>query len=178
MARAEALRVLSEVAKGADPASVRSAAKAAPTVTEFAARFLAERAEAKRKPRTAREYRRLIEKIILPALRQRLPTSPGRISPDCIMPGAQHLSRPIERWRCSRCYSHSWSAKASARTAPILVGMSSGSLSDVASDFCRAASLRGLAMCWRLTGALRTTWQQSSCWSSLARSAYNGLDRF
>ena len=70
-ARAEALRVLGGVAKGADPASVRAAAKAAPGVTELAARFLAEHVEAKRKPRTAREYRRLIEKIILPALGQR-----------------------------------------------------------------------------------------------------------
>jgi integrase len=70
-ARAEALRVLGEVARGADPASVRAAAKAAPSVTELTARFLAEHVEAKRKPRTVREYRRLIEKIILPALGQR-----------------------------------------------------------------------------------------------------------
>ncbi|HKM71338.1 MAG TPA: tyrosine-type recombinase/integrase [Stellaceae bacterium] len=70
-ARAEALRVLGEVAKGADPAGAKAAAKAAPTVTELAVRFLAEHAEAKRKPRTAREYRRLIEKVILPVLGQR-----------------------------------------------------------------------------------------------------------
>src|SRR5262249_36453067 len=41
------------------------------TVTELAARFLAEHAEAKRKPRTAREYRRLFEKVILPVLGDR-----------------------------------------------------------------------------------------------------------
>src|SRR6516165_5730178 len=70
-ARAEALRVLGDVAKGNDPASVKAAAKAAPTVAELAARFLAEHAEAKRKPRTAREYRRLFEKVILPALGQK-----------------------------------------------------------------------------------------------------------
>jgi len=40
----------------------------APTVAELAARFLTEHADAKRKPRTAREYRRLFEKVILPAL--------------------------------------------------------------------------------------------------------------
>src|SRR5271167_2799083 len=45
-ARAEALRVLGEVAKGADPAGAKAAAKAAPTVTELAVRFLAEHAEA------------------------------------------------------------------------------------------------------------------------------------
>jgi integrase len=70
-ARAEALRVLGEVAKGADPAGAKAAAKAAPTVAELAARFLAEHVEAKRKPRTAREYRRLFEKVILPALGQK-----------------------------------------------------------------------------------------------------------
>jgi len=70
-ARAEALRVLGEVARGADPAGAKAAAKAAPTVTELAARFLAEHAEAKRKPRTAREYRRLFEKVIVPVLGQR-----------------------------------------------------------------------------------------------------------
>ena len=67
-ARAEALKVLGEVAKGADPASAKAVAKTAPTVAELAARFLAEHAEAKRKPRTAREYRRLFEKVIPPPL--------------------------------------------------------------------------------------------------------------
>src|SRR6516162_10058178 len=46
-ARAEALRVLGDVARGHDPAGVKAAAKAAPTVGELAARFLAEHAEAK-----------------------------------------------------------------------------------------------------------------------------------
>ena len=67
-ARTEALRLLGEVAKGADPAGAKAAAKAAPTVAELATRFLVEHAEAKRKPRTAREYRRLFEKVILPVL--------------------------------------------------------------------------------------------------------------
>jgi integrase len=67
-ARTEALRILGEVAKGADPAGAKAAAKTAPTVAELATRFLAEHAEAKRKPRTAREYRRLFEKVILPVL--------------------------------------------------------------------------------------------------------------
>src|SRR6516162_5993168 len=70
-ARAEALRVLADVAKGADPASAKVAAKAAPSVAELAARFLAEHAEAKRKARTAHEYRRLFEKVILPVLGQK-----------------------------------------------------------------------------------------------------------
>jgi integrase len=70
-ARGEARRLLGVVAAGGDPAEERSARKEAPTVAELAARFLAEHAEAKRKPRTAREYRRLFEKVILPALGQK-----------------------------------------------------------------------------------------------------------
>jgi integrase len=71
MARAEAKRLLGIVAAGADPAAERSAQKQAPTVAELAERFLAEHADAKRKPRTAREYRRLSDSVILPALGQK-----------------------------------------------------------------------------------------------------------
>ena len=56
------------VAQGKDPAGAKAAAKAAPTVADLARRFLAEHAEAKRKASTAIEYRRLLDKIILPAL--------------------------------------------------------------------------------------------------------------
>jgi integrase len=67
-ARLEAKRLLGVVAAGDDPAAERSARKEAPTLAELAARFLAEHVETKRKPRTAREYRRLLENVILPAL--------------------------------------------------------------------------------------------------------------
>src|SRR5437660_8453898 len=67
-ARAEAKRLLGLVAQGKDPAGAKAEAKAAPTVAELAARFLAEHAEAKRKASTAREYRRLLEHVVLPAL--------------------------------------------------------------------------------------------------------------
>src|SRR6516162_8943899 len=50
-ARAEALRVLGGVAKGADPASAKAVAKTAPTVAELAARFLAEHAEDRKSTR-------------------------------------------------------------------------------------------------------------------------------
>jgi Arm DNA-binding domain/Phage integrase, N-terminal SAM-like domain len=71
LARAEAKRLLGLVAQGKDPAGAKAEAKAAPTVTELAARFLAEHAEAKRKASTAREYRRLLEHVILPAIGKR-----------------------------------------------------------------------------------------------------------
>jgi integrase len=67
-ARTEATRLLALVAQGKDPAGTKAAAKTAPTVAELAQRFLVEHAEAKRKGSTAREYRRLIDHVILPAL--------------------------------------------------------------------------------------------------------------
>ena len=67
-ARAQAKRLLALVAQGKDPAGAKAEAKAAPTVAEFATRFLAEHAEAKRKASTAAEYRRLLDHVVLPAL--------------------------------------------------------------------------------------------------------------
>jgi integrase len=67
-ARAEAKRLLALVAHGKDPAGAKAAAKTAPTVAELAQRFLAEHVEAKRKGSTAKEYRRLLDHVILPAL--------------------------------------------------------------------------------------------------------------
>ena len=67
-ARAEAKRLLGLVAGGADPAAAKAERKAALTVAELAERFMAEHVEAKRKDRTAAEYRRLLDRIILPAL--------------------------------------------------------------------------------------------------------------
>lgn len=67
-ARGEARRLLGLVADGKDPAAAKNAARAAPTVADLAERFLAEHAEAKRKPRTASEYRRLLERVVLPSL--------------------------------------------------------------------------------------------------------------
>jgi integrase len=67
-ARKKAEELLSAIRLGGDPAAVRAAEKAAPTVAGFADRFLAEHAATKTKPGTAAEYRRLIENVILPAL--------------------------------------------------------------------------------------------------------------
>ncbi len=56
------------IANGVDPADDRANRKAAPSMTELAKRFLAEHVEYKTKPRTGKEYRRVLDKIILPAL--------------------------------------------------------------------------------------------------------------
>jgi integrase len=67
-ARKEAAQLIGSIAHGSDPAAARAAAKAAPTVTALAQRFLAEHAATKTKPRTAAEYRRLIDNIVLPTI--------------------------------------------------------------------------------------------------------------
>jgi hypothetical protein len=70
-ARLEAKRLLGLVRSGLDPAADRAARRDAPTIAELAERFLAEHVETKRKERTATEYRRLLDKEILPTLGKR-----------------------------------------------------------------------------------------------------------
>jgi integrase len=67
-ARTKAKQLLGEVAHGKDPAGTKAAARAAPTVADLAQRFLSEHVELKRKASTAAEYRRLLDKVVLPAL--------------------------------------------------------------------------------------------------------------
>lgn len=70
-ARQLAREKLAEVAQGGDPAEHRRRAREAPTVADLAARFLEEHVEAKRKPNTVREYRRIFQNLVLPKLGQR-----------------------------------------------------------------------------------------------------------
>jgi integrase len=67
-ARREAARLSGAIAHGGDPAAVRAAEKAAPTVTGLAERFLAEHVATKTKDRTQIEYKRLIESVIVPGI--------------------------------------------------------------------------------------------------------------
>ncbi len=67
-ARTEAKRVLALVEQGKDPAAEKQAGKNAETMAEMCAKFLTEHVKIKRKGRTADEYERLVDKIILPAL--------------------------------------------------------------------------------------------------------------
>jgi integrase len=66
-ARTEAHRLLGLVAAGQDPARAKAAGRTAPTVRELSDRFLREHVT-KLKPTTAREVRRLLEGLVLPAL--------------------------------------------------------------------------------------------------------------
>ncbi len=78
-ARREAKRVLGEVAAGTDPANQRQrsrqAEKEAPTVRDVAEQWLTEHVEAKRKWRTAHNYRKLLNGVILPALGEKKMTA-------------------------------------------------------------------------------------------------------
>ena len=67
-ARREAIRLLGMIRDGKDPATERDDAKAAPDLTAFAARYLAEYARPHKKPRTIAEDERLLKLHILPAL--------------------------------------------------------------------------------------------------------------
>jgi integrase len=70
-ARHEAKRLLGLVETGVDPAADKIARQEAPTMAELAERFLSEHADTKRKASTALEYKRLLHKVILPALGRR-----------------------------------------------------------------------------------------------------------
>lgn len=71
-ARKLAMQKLAEVARGGNPTTERRAARAqarrAQSVAQLVDRFLRDHADAKCKPRTAAEYRRLLEKHVVPAL--------------------------------------------------------------------------------------------------------------
>jgi integrase len=71
MARSEAKCLLGAIENGADPAADKSARKEAATIADLAGRYIAEHVDAKRKHSTAIEYRRLLDKIILPELGKR-----------------------------------------------------------------------------------------------------------
>jgi integrase len=70
-ARKQAVQRLAEAARGENPSVARKAARAkakqTQTVTQLVERFLREYADAKRKPRTADQYRRLLEERVVPA---------------------------------------------------------------------------------------------------------------
>lgn len=68
LARTEAMKDLSEVRLGGDPAGERDHQKASPTVKEFGKRFLEEHVEVHCKPSTQSEYRRSVEMFINPKI--------------------------------------------------------------------------------------------------------------
>lgn len=67
-ARELARHAQADVVKGGDPAGTRAAHRRAETLQQFAERYLADHAQAKKSKTSAREDRRLLEKHILPKL--------------------------------------------------------------------------------------------------------------
>jgi integrase len=65
-ARQRARQILGSVSGGADPAEAKRRARTAPTMNGLANRFLQDHVAVHLKPSTAREYRRIVEKIIRP----------------------------------------------------------------------------------------------------------------
>lgn len=68
LARREAKRILGQVAGGVDPGAVRQEDKASLTMAALVKAFMTQHVEAKRKPRSAAEYHRLFDNLILPEL--------------------------------------------------------------------------------------------------------------
>jgi integrase len=67
-ARRRAKALLADVADGGDPASERTRARHAPTVAALAERYLTEHVAVRNKPSTAKEFRRIVEREIVPEL--------------------------------------------------------------------------------------------------------------
>lgn len=67
-ARTQARLLLAEVEKGGDPAEDKSTLRGTPTLAQVAERYMGEHATVKKKPRSIKEDRRLLDKVILPAL--------------------------------------------------------------------------------------------------------------
>ncbi len=67
-ARSEARLRLVEAEKGGDPAEDKQAGRQAPTFSEVAERYMEQHANVKKKPRSIKEDRRLLDKVLLPVL--------------------------------------------------------------------------------------------------------------
>jgi integrase len=67
-ARREARLILAGVERGKDPAGAREAARNAPTLVEFAERYLVDHVATKMRPKSEAEERRMLSRLLLPAL--------------------------------------------------------------------------------------------------------------
>ena len=72
-ARAEAKRLTGVIVSGCNPAAEREVRKAAPTLAEIAQRFLEQHAQAKLRPKTAYDYKLIVEKVLVPAFGRKAP---------------------------------------------------------------------------------------------------------
>jgi hypothetical protein len=75
-ARNRAITIIAAARNGEDPAAKRDADRKAITVTELAERFDREHIALRVKESTAKGYRRMVERVVLPALGRRPPRFP------------------------------------------------------------------------------------------------------
>ena len=78
LARKEASRLIGLVAQGSDPAEIKTASNATPTIADLAKKFMAVHVAAKTAVRTGKEYSRLFDQIIIPAMGKRRVTDVTR----------------------------------------------------------------------------------------------------
>jgi len=67
-ARAEARQLLAAVDRGEDPSQVRKDRRAAPTLAELCRRYLDEYVDQRCKPATRHDYRRVLDRYVIPSL--------------------------------------------------------------------------------------------------------------
>jgi len=110
-ARKKAKALLGQIADGDDVAADREADGRRLTVAELAERFMADHVEAKRKPRTVRAYRALLDRLALPALGKLDATTVARADIARL-----HLSLKATPYQANRCLAvlsklFSWSER-------------------------------------------------------------------
>lgn len=163
-ARREARRLLGAIANGTDPAAARAERREAPTIADLAQRFLSEHAEAKRKPSTAAEYRRLIDKVILPALgtRRVADVTRAEIANSTTSFATCRIRQTVSSLFSRRC-SIWLNAGDCDQTDPILAAMSKNSVNASVSGCSRRQSCRGWGRRSRGTTVRLSLRAPSSC---------------
>ena len=99
-ARSRAITIIAATKNGDDPAARRDADRRAVSVKELADRFKKEHIDLRLKPSTAKGYRRMLERFVIPRLgnhrvtKSHAPTSPSSITISGTLP-----TTPIVAWR-------------------------------------------------------------------------------
>lgn len=97
-ARSQAIAILAAVRNGDDPAGKREAGRKAVTIKELAERFDTEHISLRLKPSTAKGYRRMLARVILPALGNHRVTEVTRADVARIHHDLRHI--PYDANRC------------------------------------------------------------------------------
>ena len=116
-ARTLAKKTLGSVAHGADPAAQRAADKRASTFAEVAEHFLTEHVEAKRSASSAKSYRDLLERLVIPELGKR--KAEKITTAEIQRLHSKHSRSPYQANRLLRVLSSLFSFAAKAHAVPV-----------------------------------------------------------